>query len=113
MGALLALLDEWRDEQIEFLARLVNQDTGTDDRDEVNAAGDMLVAALKDLRFDVTRLPQDRFGDHILGVKPGSGPKRILFAGHDDTVFPAGTARERPFRIADGRAHGPAEFAIA
>ena len=34
---------------------------------------------------------------------------RFLFVGHDDTVFPSGTAKARPFRIDDqGRAWGPA-----
>ena len=31
----------------------------------------------------------------------------FLFLGHMDTVFPAGTARQRPFSIRDGRAWGP------
>jgi glutamate carboxypeptidase len=110
MSELAALLDKWQGEQIDFLARFVNQDSGTDDRDDVNKAGDLLVEALDSLHFDVTRLPQDRFGDHIVGVKPGSGPKRILFVGHYDTVFSSGTARERPFRIVDGRAYGPGVY---
>jgi glutamate carboxypeptidase len=110
MSEVLALLDKWQDEQIDFLARLVNQDSGTDDRDEVNKASDLLVEGLKKVGFDVTRLPQDRFGDHLLGVKRGSGAKRILFVGHYDTVFPAGTARQRPFRIDDGRAYGPGVY---
>lgn len=110
MSGVLALLDKWRDEQVDFLARLVNQDSGTDDRDEVNKAGALLAEWLETLGFDVTRLPQERFGDHLLGVKRGSGPKRILFVGHYDTVFPAGAARQRPFRIADGRAYGPGVY---
>ena len=73
MSELAALLDKWQGEQIDFLARFVNQDSGTDDRDDVNKAGDLLVEALDNLHFDVTRLPQDSFGDHIVGVKPGSG----------------------------------------
>lgn len=110
MRELLTRLDGWREEQIELLARLVNQDSGTDDRADVNMVGDMLVERLHELGFVVTRVPQARFGDHILGEKPGTGPKRFLFVGHFDTVFPAGTARQRPFRIADGRAYGPGVY---
>lgn len=110
MRELLTRLDGWREEQIELLARLVNQDSGTDDRADVNMVGDMLVERLHELGFAVTRVPQARFGDHILGEKPGTGPKRFLFVGHFDTVFPAGTARQRPFRIADGRAYGPGVY---
>lgn len=107
MRELLAPLDAWQEEQIDFLARLVNQDSSTDDRADVNKVGNILIEALTELGFAVTRLPQQRFGDHLVAEKPATGPKRFLFVGHLDTVFPAGTARERPFRIGDGRAYGP------
>jgi glutamate carboxypeptidase len=34
------------------------------------------------------------------------GPRALLI-GHLDTVFDPGTAKERPFRVSDGRAYGP------
>jgi len=110
MQDLLKRLDGWREEQIDFLARLVNQDSGTDDRDDVNAAGDILQAPLAELGFDVTRVTQDRYGDHLVAVKPGTGRRRFLFVGHFDTVFPAGTVKERPFRIDGSRAFGPGVY---
>jgi glutamate carboxypeptidase len=110
MRELLAHLDGWRDEQIRFLARLVDQDSGTDDREDANRVGDMLAEALDALGFAVRRVPQTRCGDHIVAEKPGSGAKRFLFVGHFDTVFPAGTARQRPFRIAGDRAYGPGVY---
>jgi hypothetical protein len=39
MRDFLGRLDGWRDEQIEFLARLVNHDSGTDDPMDVNRQG--------------------------------------------------------------------------
>jgi len=110
MHELTRRLDEWREEQIEFLARLVNQDSGTDDRDDVNRAGALLAAPLADLGFAVERVTPERYGDHLVARKPGTGPRRFLFVGHFDTVFPAGTAKARPFRIADGRAYGPGVY---
>lgn len=107
---LLARLDAWREEQIDLLARLVDQDSGTDDRHDVNKVGDMLAGELAGLDFDVTRVPQERFGDHLLARKPGRGPKRFLFVGHFDTVFPASTAAARPFRVEGGRARGPGVY---
>ena len=53
------------------------------------------------------RSVQEKFGDHVIGYKPGTGDHRILFIGHMDTVFSDGTARERPFRMEEGRAYGP------
>ena len=110
MRALLNRLEDWREEQIDFLARLVNQDSGTDDREDVNQVGDMLAAPLAELGFTVTRVTPDRYGDHLVAVKPGTGPRRFLFVGHFDTVFPAGTAKERPFRIEGSRAYGPGVY---
>jgi glutamate carboxypeptidase len=111
MHPLLDRLHGWRDEQIEFLARLVNHDSGTDDPIDVNRVGAILTDKLELLGFTVRRVPQERFGDHLVGEKPGTGPKRFLFVGHFDTVFPAGTVKQRPFRIdAEGRAWGPGVY---
>jgi glutamate carboxypeptidase len=108
---LLEKLEGWREEQIAVLAELVNQDSGTDDRADVNKVGDALAARLEGLDFAVTRVEQERFGDHLLAEKPGRGPKRFLFVGHFDTVFRAGTAARRPFRIdPQGRAWGPGVY---
>lgn len=111
MRDLLHRLDGWRDEQIEFLARLVNHDSGTDDVLDVNRVGAILAERLERLGFTVRRVVNDRFGDHLIGDKPGTGPKRFLFVGHYDTVFPSGTAKARPFRIDEqGRAWGPGVY---
>jgi glutamate carboxypeptidase len=108
---LLDGLESWREEQIEFLARLVNHDSGTDDVMDVNRVGSMLADKLDGLGFAVRRISQDRFGDHLVADKPGTGSKRFLFVGHFDTVFPSGTVKERPFRIdPEGRAWGPGVY---
>jgi glutamate carboxypeptidase len=111
MRDLLERLDGWRDEQIEFLARLVNHDSGTDDVVDVNRVGAILAERLERLGFTLRRVVNDRFGDHLVGDKPGTGPKRFLFVGHYDTVFPSGTVKQRPFRVdAQGRAWGPGVY---
>jgi glutamate carboxypeptidase len=111
MRPLLDRLDGWRDEQIEFLARLVNHDSGTDDVLDVNRVGAILADRLRGLGFTLERVATERFGDHLVGEKPGTGPKRFLFVGHYDTVFPSGTAKARPFRLdAQGRAWGPGVY---
>src|SRR5258705_3604396 len=78
---------------------------------DVNRVGAILVERLERLDFTVRRVVNDRFGDHLVGDKPGTGPKRFLFVGHYDTVFPSGTAKQRPFRIDEqGRAWGPGVY---
>ena len=111
MRPLLDRLEGWRDEQIEFLERLVNHDSGTDDALDVNRVAAILAERLERLGFKVQRVPGERFGDHLVGEKPGAGPKRFLFVGHFDTVFPSGTAKQRPFHIdREGRAWGPGVY---
>jgi glutamate carboxypeptidase len=96
-------------EAIRFLEALVNQDSGTYDRAEVNALADMLAGPLRDLGFTPTRLAQTTYGDHWLWEHAGTGPKRLLCVSHIDTVFSRGTARSRPFSIVGARAMGPGE----
>ncbi len=111
MRDLLDRLDGWRDEQLDFLARLVNHDSGTDDVLDVNRVGAVLAERLERLGFTLRRVAAERFGDHLVGEKPGAGPKRFLFVGHYDTVFASGTAKQRPFRIdGQGRAWGPGVY---
>src|SRR5438105_8681163 len=110
MRELIARLDGWQGEQIEFLGRLVNHDSGTDDVLDVNRVGAILAERLASLGFTVSRVAQEHFGDHLVAEKPGRGPRRFLFVGHFDTVFAAGTVKERPFHVAGGRAYGPGVY---
>ena len=46
-------------------------------------------------------------GTNIVAKWTGSGRGKILLIGHMNTVFQAGDAAKRPFRVANGRAYGP------
>ncbi|GLU50512.1 M20/M25/M40 family metallo-hydrolase [Nocardiopsis ansamitocini] len=41
---------------------------------------------------------------------PADAPGRVLLLGHRDTVWPLGTALDRPFTVDNGRATGPGVF---
>src|SRR5260370_11017432 len=110
MRELIARLDGWQGEQIEFLGRLVNQDSGTEDVRGVNWVGALLGERLESVGFTVSRVAQEHFGDHLVAETPGRGPRRFLSVGHFDTVFPSGTVKERPFHVAGGRAYGPGVY---
>jgi glutamate carboxypeptidase len=92
------------------LERLVNLDCGSYTRDGVNQVATWVAAFLARLGGEVTRHPDPGavLGDTVEAVFRGtSGGPRALLLGHTDTVFPAGTAAERPFRVEAGIATGP------
>ena len=92
------------------LERLVNLDCGSYTRDGVNEVATWAAAFLARLGGGVIRHPDPDgvLGDTVEAVFRGApGGPRALLIGHMDTVFPEGTAAERPFAIADGIAKGP------
>lgn len=94
---------------LELLETLVNTDSGSYDKRGVDKVGQRLETALRNAGIDATRHPLSEQGDCISGELPGegAGPGHVLLLGHMDTVFPAGTAQARAFRV-DGRtAYGP------
>lgn len=110
---LAALRDRVTAAEPAFLAdleRLVNLDCGSHTPAGVNEVAAWTAAFLQRLGATVTRHPDPdgRLGDTIEAVFAGEpgGPRAILL-GHTDTVFPEGTAAERPFTIRDGIARGP------
>lgn len=94
------------------LAALVNLDCGSYTPDGVNQVADHVEARLAELGAQVERLPhrsapgEPQLGDLVIGRLVGDGP-RLLLIGHMDTVFDAGTAAARPYRVEGDRATGP------
>lgn len=107
MKELIAYIGSKERHLLEFLEQIVNIDSGSYDKAGVDYLGSVLEERFALLGFSVERIPQKEFGDHLICHKPGTGQNRILFLGHMDTVFPAGTANSRPFRVENSRAYGP------
>ncbi len=90
------------------LATLVDIDCGSYTKAGVDEVGRWVAAFMERLGASVTRHADATLGDTIVGEFRGQpGGRRALLIGHMDTVFDAGTAAARPFRIADGQAFGP------
>jgi glutamate carboxypeptidase len=99
-----------QDQMVQLLRDLVERESGTYDKQDVDQLGDFLRERLNELDFDVELLRQDRYGDHVVGRRAGSGGRHILLVGHFDTVFSHGTLRDRPWHVEDGRAYGPGVY---
>lgn len=107
-GNILKWLAEREDDMVALLERIVNIDSGSFDKAGVDAVGEALRVFLTEANVETSVIPVAEHGDAVRALVPASGSNRpIVLMGHRDTVFPAGEAERRPFRIADGRAYGP------
>ena len=96
---------------LDELETLCNIDCGSYSPAGVDEVGRWVAGQFEALGGTVERRkdPEGKLGETVIGVfdgTPGAGP-RVLLIGHMDTVFPDGTAAERPFRVEDGIAKGP------
>jgi glutamate carboxypeptidase len=90
------------------LERLVNIDCGSYTKQGVDQVGTWFAEQMKGLGADVTITHNEELGNTVVSVIEGvGGGDHALLIGHLDTVFDDGTAAERPFSTADGRAYGP------
>jgi len=104
-----------KDAMLDLVRTLVDIDSGSYDKAGVDAVGARLRAflAAHDIAFSV--VANDRFGDAIRAqvnnradnVDGAGANAPVLLLGHRDTVFPAGEAGRRPFRVVDGHGSGP------
>ncbi|MFE1441167.1 M20 family metallopeptidase [Streptomyces sp. NPDC058739] len=114
---LLDLARSRRSQYLDDLRELVSIDSGSYDAEGVNRVADWVQRRLHRTGFTVERvtLPTShghRAGDALVARKKGTlgasdGGRRVLLAGHMDTVFDQGTAAARPFSLHGSIAHGP------
>ncbi len=88
--------------------RVVNIDSGSYLAAGVNAVIDVWAEMLRGMGFAVERAPLQGRGDQMTArlALGGNGP-RVLVLGHADTVWPAATVAEWPFRREGERIMGP------
>lgn len=92
---------------LDDLRTLVSIDSGTFDKAGVDRVVDTLESWYADLGATIQRRRNDVYGDSLVVRLKGSLPGTVLLIGHTDTVYPLGTAGERPMRIVGGHALGP------
>ncbi|MGH2464077.1 MAG: M20 family metallopeptidase [Candidatus Limnocylindrales bacterium] len=93
---------------LEDLATLVNIDCGSYTKAGVDKVGSWTAGFMERLGGQVEIHAHATLGDTVVGTFRGRrGAPRALLIGHLDTVFPEGTAAQRPLRIDAGIARGP------
>ena len=121
---LVAYFEERRDRALDLLERLVAIDSPTSDKGGVDRVAALLAEELRAADASVDIIRQERAGDVLRAsfgrrgdpVARGGGGLRsggagaAMLLGHLDTVWPAGEAGRRPFRVEDSWARGPGVF---
>jgi len=103
----------WFDHQfndyVAHLETLVNLDSGSYQREGVARVLNWVADFLADDGIEVHRHHTEGLLTCVSGtVNPGKArDQAVLMLGHCDTVFPAGEAARRPFRVEGTTAHGP------
>jgi len=90
-----------------LLERLVNIDSGSANKYGIDQVGSILQDAFTKLGFFVEPINEEVQGNHLVISHRESIEPEILIVAHMDTVFKEGTAKERPFKVLDGKAYGP------
>jgi glutamate carboxypeptidase len=88
------------------LARWVSLDSPSDDQAALDALAVAMAERLESYGATIEVVSSD-VGQHLHGTLQGAGRGRVALLGHHDTVFPSGTAEERPFTIDRDLARGP------
>jgi glutamate carboxypeptidase len=113
LRGLLVDLKSREAEMLRLLGRFVRAESPSQDKSAVDGFGRIVASEWRKRGARVRILKQRERGNHLfVKFRRGSGrPEgRILLLGHLDTVYDMGTLATTPFRIAQGRAWGPATF---
>lgn len=99
-------------ETLDLLRRLVEIESPSTDKAATDRIAQFVAQTARDAGADVTIVPQEERGDHVLarwgaGEEEGEGEGGFLLLCHLDTVWPLGTLAERPWRVEGDRAYGP------
>ena len=93
---------------LKTLKTLVEVESPSDDKTAVDRCVEAAAALAEAAGGRPRRHRQREFGDVLeLRFGPAKRVKPVMLLGHLDTVWPVGTLRQMPFRIAEGRAWGP------
>ncbi|MDA8521791.1 M20 family metallopeptidase [Acidovorax sp. NCPPB 4044] len=107
---MLDWLASQQDAMADLLREVVNTDSGSGHAEGVVRVAALLRARLESAGITVETRPEPGWGECLFARIPGQGPAtggHLQLMGHMDTVFPLGTAAERPWRVEGGKAYGP------
>lgn len=94
---------------LELFKKIIEYESPTHNKEAVDRLVDFIESYLIEYGVQVTRVSNERYGDHLVG-EWGEGDEPILFVGHIDTVWEMGTINSRPFTVKDDVITGPGVY---
>ena len=91
---------------ISLLQRLVEQESPTTVKEQVDELGRQVAAEMKARGAQLTHFEESQAGDHWMGLW-GEGDAQILLLTHMDTVHPLGSLESMPWGVSDNLLYGP------
>lgn len=108
INKLFKCVEERAEEHKQLLKDIVNINSYTPDKADVDKVGAHIKAFAEQQGFHVQTVPFEKAGNGLLITWNEDAPlPPVVFTGHLDTVFPVGTFQEPLFREADGKYYGP------
>lgn len=111
MNELFSRCSAWMPEYMKLWETMVNIDSGSGHAEGLRRMAATLEPRLEAAGFTIERHPGRKGDDDseysIVARKTGKGTASLLLMAHMDTVFPPGTAAERPFTVDGDWAWGP------
>jgi glutamate carboxypeptidase len=108
-----AVANQRRNAMLKLLGEFVRCESPSYDKAAVDRFGEMVASQWKRRGAEVRALNEKERGNHLrveVSGASGRGAGQILVLGHLDTVYPLGSLKKMPFRIAKGKAWGPGTF---
>lgn len=106
---LMPLAEQEATAVLESLRILTSFDSGSGQAEGLGQVVETIERMARAMGGEVERIrpANDVVGPNLILTFRGTGKRRILLIAHMDTVYPAGTAAARPFRVAGNRAIAP------
>jgi len=92
-------------EILSVLEKIVNMDSATEYKKGADAVGDFLSQKFSEIGLEIEKVPQEKYGDHVICRLKGEG-NNTLIIGHFDTALPKGSPKKKPFKIIGNRGYG-------